>query len=142
MYPQLTEHFKATEFACKCKARGLAKDATWCQGQEWVDLRLVEQLEVLRARLGRPIYVVSGCRCPRYNQLVGGAPLSQHVRGKAADIQVAEMTPYELALEAVKVGFPSVATYDTFVHVDIREMNPWRSIESRHDRPMRGPMRA
>lgn len=136
-YPQLTEHFKASEFACKCKARGLATDPSWCHGQEWVDLRLVQLLEQLRVVLGRPVYVVSGCRCPRYNSVVGGAPLSQHVRGKAADIQVAGMTPYELAQKAVEIGFPSVATYETFVHVDIRETNPWRSIDRNHNKPMR-----
>lgn len=136
-YPQLTEHFSALEFACKCKRNGLATDSTWCHGQEWVDHLLVITLETLRQRLKRPVYVLSGCRCPRYNAHVGGAPLSQHVRGKAADIQVAGLTPLELAEEAIKVGFPSVATYPTFVHVDVRENNPWRSIDKRHNTPMR-----
>lgn len=75
-YPQLTKHFSATEFACKCKARGLDADDTWCHGQEWIDERLVILLETLRMRLQRPVYVVSGCRCPRYNAHVGGAPMS------------------------------------------------------------------
>jgi len=136
-YPQITEHFKATEFACKCKERGLATDSTWCGGQEWVDRNLVLLLETLRQRLQKPIYVVSGCRCPRYNPHVGGAPASQHMRGKAADIQVAGLSPYELAEECLKVGFPSVATYPTFVHVDVREVAPWRAINKAHTAPMR-----
>lgn len=136
-YPQITKHFNAHEFRCKCAAKGLDADNTWCHGQEWIDERLVILLETLRQRLQRPIYVTSGCRCPSYNASVGGAPKSQHMRGKASDIQVAGMTPYELAQEAIKVGFPSVATYETFVHVDRRESNPWRDVSEKHDKPMR-----
>ena len=48
---------------------------------------LVEQvLDPLRERYGKPIRVTSGYRCPKLNNLVGGAPNSQHMRGEAADI--------------------------------------------------------
>ena len=48
---------------------------------------LVEQvLDPLREQYGRPIRVTSGYRCPKLNNLVGGAPNSQHMRGEAADI--------------------------------------------------------
>ena len=43
-------------------------------------------LDPLRERYGRPIYVTSGYRCPKLNNLVNGAPNSQHTRGEAADI--------------------------------------------------------
>ena len=43
-------------------------------------------LDPLRERLGKPIYVTSGYRCPKLNNLVNGAPNSQHMRGEAADI--------------------------------------------------------
>lgn len=45
-----------------------------------------EVLDPLRERYGRPIYVISGYRCPKLNNLVNGAPNSQHMRGEAADI--------------------------------------------------------
>jgi len=45
-----------------------------------------EVLDPLRERYGRPIYVTSGYRCPKLNNLVNGAPNSQHMRGEAADI--------------------------------------------------------
>lgn len=52
--------------------------------------RLVDAvLDPLRERYGRPIHVSSGYRCPRLNKAVGGAPTSQHVKGEAADIYVA-----------------------------------------------------
>ena len=48
---------------------------------------LVEQvLDPLREQYGKPIRVTSGYRCPKLNNLVGGAPNSQHMRGEAADI--------------------------------------------------------
>lgn len=43
-------------------------------------------LQPARDRLGLPIRINSGYRCPVLNQLVKGAPSSQHVLGQAADI--------------------------------------------------------
>lgn len=43
-------------------------------------------LQPAREQLGRPIRVNSGYRCPILNQLVKGAPHSQHTTGQAADI--------------------------------------------------------
>ena len=43
-------------------------------------------LDPLRERWGSPIIVTSGYRCPRLNQVVGGAKHSQHMKGEAADI--------------------------------------------------------
>ena len=49
--------------------------------------RLVDVLlDPARERLGSPIRVTSGYRCPELNALVGGAGNSQHMRGEAADI--------------------------------------------------------
>ena len=48
---------------------------------------LVEEvLEPVRERLGRPIVVNSGYRCPIHNAAVGGVANSQHLRGEAADL--------------------------------------------------------
>lgn len=49
--------------------------------------RLVDVLlDPARERLGSPIRVTSGYRCPELNALVGGVGDSQHMRGEAADI--------------------------------------------------------
>jgi uncharacterized protein YcbK (DUF882 family) len=106
----MTKNFKRSEFACKC-----------C-GLDTIDAELVNQLQILRDRIGRPIHVNSGIRCEAHNREVGGKPNSQHLLGKAADIRVAGMRTRELVSHVVEMpAFRGVGTYGTFVHVDIRE---------------------
>lgn len=111
----MTAHFKRAEFACRC---GCGFDA--------IDEGLVEALEALRERLGRPIVVLSGCRCEAHNAAEGGARHSQHVLGKAADIRVAGMGARELYSWATGVvdlrGF-GVDDERHFVHVDVRAVS-------------------
>lgn len=45
-------------------------------------------LQPLRNKLGVSIKVTCGYRCPRVNEGVGGAKTSQHLEGKAADIEL------------------------------------------------------
>lgn len=89
--------------------------------------RLAEQLEVLRASLGgRPIKIMSGYRSPEHNKAVGGAKHSQHVLGRAADIQVRGLTSHRVWLEVLqliregRMTQGGVGLYATFVHYDIR----------------------
>lgn len=50
-------------------------------------IALVEEvLDPAREKLGIPIRVNSGYRCPLKNKAVGGVAGSQHLRGEAADI--------------------------------------------------------
>ncbi|MDX2189926.1 MAG: D-Ala-D-Ala carboxypeptidase family metallohydrolase [Bacteroidota bacterium] len=43
-------------------------------------------LQPLREKLGYPIQISSGYRCPRLNKAIGGASKSQHTLGMAIDI--------------------------------------------------------
>lgn len=43
-------------------------------------------LDPLREAYGKPIYVNSGYRCPALNKAVGGVSASEHLSGRAADI--------------------------------------------------------
>lgn len=45
-------------------------------------------LDPLREAIGHPIYITSGFRTPRLNQLVGGSKTSAHKDGLAADFRV------------------------------------------------------
>ena len=51
----------------------------------------VRCLEPVRQQLGLPIKVNSGYRCQLLNQMVGGVPTSQHLKGEAADITVFDL---------------------------------------------------
>lgn len=48
-----------------------------------------EVLQPLRNAIGSPIIITSGYRCRALNKAVGGAPLSYHCMGMAADIHLA-----------------------------------------------------
>lgn len=47
---------------------------------------LLEQLDKIRAKYGKPIYIDSGYRCPKLNKAVKGVNTSQHQLGIAADL--------------------------------------------------------
>ena len=109
----LTEHFSEAEFTCRCC--GMLPTTG-------ISMALLLGLERLRLRIGRPINISSGYRCPDHNRAVGGVWNSQHVKGTAADIYVDGMGVRELA-NICKQIFDGVGTYvdDGFVHVDMRE---------------------
>jgi uncharacterized protein YcbK (DUF882 family) len=90
-----------------------------------IDHRLLEVLEAIRALEGRPLRVVSGWRSPATNKAVGGAPGSQHMRGRAADIPAGRATVTQAAT-AGAVGIGERAGWA--VHVDTRPGPParWR----------------
>lgn len=124
---QLTKNFNEDEFRCGCKKHGFDTDDTWCHGENWIHQQVVDYLQVMRFRLNKPIIILSGCRCPRYNsegliRLQGkpGATMSQHKRGTAVDIKAEDVSVSEMARLAKEVGFKGIGLYDTFTHVDLR----------------------
>jgi len=52
---------------------------------------LVHTVQLARTSAGRPMRIVSGYRNLTWNELVGGSKYSQHVLGKAVDIESAQM---------------------------------------------------
>lgn len=49
-------------------------------------------LDPLRTAWGAPIVVNSGYRCPALNEAVGGSKTSDHMTGRAADIEAVDRT--------------------------------------------------
>ncbi|MGL6099721.1 MAG: D-Ala-D-Ala carboxypeptidase family metallohydrolase [Fusobacteriaceae bacterium] len=109
----MNKYFKRKEFACKC---GCGFDA--------VDVELLELLTIVRELFGKPVTITSACRCESHNAKVGGAKSSQHKLGKAADIQVKDMTAQEVQ-KALDDAFPKdkygLGYGKTFTHLDVRE---------------------
>lgn len=69
----------------------------------------------------KPIIISSGYRCSAYNKRVGGAPKSQHLYGKAADIIVKGINSSKVAEVAENVFWDGgLGRYSNFTHVDTR----------------------
>ena len=80
-----------------------------------------EVLDPVREKLGKPIIVDSGYRCPKCNAAVGGATQSQHLVGEAADIRchtdLTDLTD-KMAKAIVENGkYDQLILYPAFIHV-------------------------
>lgn len=87
---------------------------------------LAEQLQVIRDEIGQPITITSGWRSAAHNARIGGAKHSYHVRGMAADIQVAGMHPMDVKkiilklMNEGKILKGGVKAYKSWTHMDTR----------------------
>ena len=79
-------------------------------------------LEKLRRLLGHPLHILSAYRDQLHNARVGGAPLSRHKTGRAFDIALRRVNRFELAHAAAECGFSGIGRYQTFLHVDFRDV--------------------
>lgn len=102
-------YFREQEFWCRCN-KCIPRDA---------DPALVARLNAMRSDLGRPIYVVSGVRCPAQNERVGGVDGSSHLDGTAADLLCASNGERNDMLRAALKFFTRVGIGKTFLHVDV-----------------------
>lgn len=84
---KLSEHFTLEEFTASPKAVALNIPNNPNGTQvDALSALCFNVLEPIRAHFKTPIHILSGFRCERLNQSVGGAPTSQHTKGEAADI--------------------------------------------------------
>ena len=85
---------------------------------------LIEALEDIRERAGRPVQVTSGYRPPDYNREVGGVSNSTHIDGLAADIYCDGLTTeqlYDICEQVIgKRGGVGYYPKSGFIHVDLR----------------------
>lgn len=110
---RVSKHFMAREFDCNCKFPSCCKT--------FISQALVEKLEEKRVQFDKPIYLNSGYRCRRWNEICGSNDRSQHRKGKAADIIVPRLAPRKVA-DACE-DFPGLGRYKSFTHVDVRGPN-------------------
>jgi hypothetical protein len=117
---QITAHFYAREFRCPCNR---------CTGFK-IARNLVVLIEVLREGLyqltgeARPLFVLSGYRCPAHNLHVKGDPHSLHMAGLAADLRTPlRMTAIDfhrfVYVYWYKASRGGLGLYDWGVHLDV-----------------------
>ena len=123
----MSEHFQIEEFACH-------DGCGFCLPNP----KLIAALEKLRALIGKPIIINSGCRCKKQNAKVGGEVNSQHLMGNAADIVAHGATMNELFVAATEIPEfkqGGIGIYDTWVHVDVRNTGTPARWDKRQRRP-------
>jgi uncharacterized protein YcbK (DUF882 family) len=87
---------------------------------------LEQELQVIEAKIGQSLTINSGLRSVAQNNAAKGAPKSQHLFGRAADIRAEGMRPNELRaiianlIEEGKVTQGGLAAYANHVHYDNR----------------------
>src|SRR4030095_466460 len=92
-----------------------------------IDPKLVQCLQAIRDRVGKPVHITSGYRSYGYNIKIykqrNQKPTdSQHTSGRAVDIQIDNMTGLELAKLAIDtcgcdIG---VGIGENYAHIDVR----------------------
>ena len=127
---QLSEHFNAQEFRCKC---GQTHDFQ-------VSEELVSKLETLYSKLNcSKIIVTSGFRCVNHDKTVGGSGTAQHTKGTAADIccygqDGQPISSKTVCCTAQDIGFIGIANIDTsyqYTHLDVRSGSKWYGDETK-----------
>ena len=122
--------FKEKEFACKCCGQLPLSTSSGQAPRENVKALVAVILDPVREKLGKPIVVNSGYRCPKHNKEVGGVKNSQHLKGEAADIAPAgfkfQDAGFKEALARLKQliiengKFDQLIDYGTFLHVSYK----------------------
>ena len=83
---------------------------------ENIEALVADVMDPARRKLGKPVFINSGFRCPRHNKTVGGVANSQHVRGEACDCRCDDNR--RLARIIVEQGrYDQLIIYPSFVHV-------------------------
>ncbi len=127
----ITKDFSYKEFEASPTAsrKGICNVITSFAVRDAVKELVETVLQPLRDRVRHPLRINSGYRCPELNRAVGGVPISQHVKGEAADI--AAENPHELAkvvrdTPEIWREVDQMILYPTFVHFSHRKGGPQR----------------
>ena len=111
----ISPNFKIKEFACQ-------------DGSDTIVLHtdfIVDKLQKIRSHFNKPVTINSAYRTPTHNKKVGGSSNSYHVKGRAFDIVVKDVSPNEVAKYAQSIGIKGIIRYSWGVHVDSRSTKYW-----------------
>lgn len=127
----ITKDFSYKEFeeSATAQRKGICNVITSFVVRDAVKELTERVLQPLRDKVGHPLKINSGYRCPELNREVGGVPTSQHTKGEAADIAATD--PFLLA--KVVRSTPEIwnevdqmILYPDFVHLSHRKGGPQR----------------
>lgn len=126
----ISENFSYREFerSDTAKRYGICNAINTAAVRDAVRELTLEVLQPLRDRIGLPIIITSGYRCPELNAMICGSATSQHKTGEAADIKVTGMSSFDLAEKIIELNLPfdQLIFYPTFVHVSHKLGGPQR----------------
>lgn len=106
--------FSPKEIACKA------------DGSLLLDYGAMDALQKFRDTVGVPVVINSAYRSVKHNKAVGGAPSSQHLKGKAFDIRISKKLSRDTIHAAAEIaGFQGFGDYDSFVHIDMGPKRKW-----------------
>ena len=109
----VSTNFRVREFACQDGSDPI-----------FISEKLVKILQSIRNHFGQPVTITSGFRTASHNgkKSVGGSVTSQHLYGLAADIQVAGVSPADVAeyAESLLPNTGGIGRYKDFTHIDVR----------------------
>jgi len=125
---QLSQHFKSSEFQCKC---GKGHDFQ-------IDDELISKLEAIFDALDcSSITISSGFRCADHDKAVGGSGTGQHTLGRAADFCCFDaagkaIVSYRVCCAAQDAGLRGIARInDSYTHCDTRTGAIWYGDETK-----------
>lgn len=102
-WPNFAEH----EFRCRCGC-----------GRAGMAAAFLDRLQAIRDRLGRPLAVSSGFRCPDHNARVSTTGRDgPHTTGRAADIAVAGADAELVEIIAIELGITGRG---------VKQHGPWK----------------
>jgi len=116
------EFFDREEFRCQCGGK-------YCDGfPAEPHEATVRFADAIRRRLGKPVRVNSGLRCPIWNRIQGGVSNSNHMSGGAVDLgRPSGVTSAQMkeAAEEVMGSTGGIGIYDWGIHIDDGVYSRW-----------------
>ena len=110
---QLTEHFRSSEFWCRCGCGNEGPNGNHIMQP------LVLKLEIVRTAINKSMKINSGIRCLKHNRSIGSSDTSSHVKCIAADISCRQMSDRHLLMSHLPKLFERIGIHKDFIHVDI-----------------------
>lgn len=108
-------YFAASEFNCK--------GSGCCGGVGLMDASFLDEIDELRHRYEKPLFVSSGYRCPVHNKRVSSTGASgPHTTGRAADFRIDRADALKLLSIAIDMRFTGIGVNQKgagrFLHLD------------------------